>query len=289
MPTTIKLPTAKFVHDFVKSTLAALAKEKDSAVADIRNAFGTAEDKNHVEKRAIAIAIRLHKLPDSKLQQTMYHLTHYIAALGLWERALRQGQLDLDKAGVAAEGEDGEGGEPDRHRREDRRDATEETPGRDRWHALAGPEAGGCDGRRDQQGHAGRLSSNLCIVGVDPGSHGCAAFLTGSGASARIELFDLPYVDGHLDYRAYRDLLRRWTPNAAYIKNVWPRSSRAPKNKGAGMGFISASKFMDNVGALKGITACEVDDCHLVTPVSWKRSFSCSSSPRAICAGCLPN
>jgi len=123
--------------------------------------------------------------------------------------------------------------------------------------------------------------SNLCIVGLDPGAKGCAAFLTGSGATARIELFDLPYVDGHLNYRAYRDLLRRWSPNVAYIENVWPRSSRAPNNKGQGMGFVSGSKFMDNVGALKGITACEVDDCHLVTPVSWKRRFNLLKQPKS--------
>jgi hypothetical protein len=110
VPATIKLPSAKYIDDFVKKTLANLTKEKDSAVADIRNAFGTAEDKNHVEKRAIAIAIRLFKLPDSKLQQTLYHLTHYIAALSLWERALKQGQLDLEKAG-GADDEEGEGEE----------------------------------------------------------------------------------------------------------------------------------------------------------------------------------
>ena len=108
VPTTIKLPSAKYVDDFVKKTLANLTAEKDSAVADIRSAHGVAQEKYHVEKRAIAIAIRLYKLPDSKLQETMYHLTHYIAALGLWERALKQGQLDLEKAGPAEddEGED---------------------------------------------------------------------------------------------------------------------------------------------------------------------------------------
>jgi hypothetical protein len=108
VPTTIKLPSAKYVDDFVKKTLANLTAEKDSAVGDIRSAHGVAQEKYHVEKRAMAIAIRLHKLPDSKLQETMYHLTHYIAALDLWTRALKQGQLDLDKAAPAAddEGED---------------------------------------------------------------------------------------------------------------------------------------------------------------------------------------
>lgn len=108
VPTTIKLPSAKYVDDFVKKTLANLTAEKDSAVGDIRSAHGVAQEKYHVEKRAIAIAIRLHKLPDSKLQETMYHLTHYIAALDLWTRALKQGQLDLDRATPAAddEGED---------------------------------------------------------------------------------------------------------------------------------------------------------------------------------------
>lgn len=108
VPTTIKLPTAKYVDDFVKKTLVNLTAEKDSAVGDIRNAHGVAQDKYHVEKRAMAIAIRLFKLPDSKLQETMYHLTHYIAALGLWERALKQGQLDLDRAVPAKDDDEGE-------------------------------------------------------------------------------------------------------------------------------------------------------------------------------------
>jgi len=112
VPTTIKLPSAKYVDDFVKKTLANLTAEKDSAVGDIRSAHGVAQEKYHVEKRAMAIAIRLHKLPDSKLQETMYHLTHYIAALDLWVRALKQGQLDLDKA-VPAEDEGDDDGQTD--------------------------------------------------------------------------------------------------------------------------------------------------------------------------------
>ena len=112
VPTTIKLPTAKYVDDFVKKTLANLTAEKDAAVADIRSAHGVAQEKYHVEKRAMAIAIRLFKLPDSKLQETMYHLTHYIAALDLWVRALKQGQLDLDKA-APAEGEGEDDGQTD--------------------------------------------------------------------------------------------------------------------------------------------------------------------------------
>ena len=84
VPTTIKLPSAKYVDDFVKKTLANLTAEKDAAVADIRSAHGVAQEKYHVEKRAMASAIRLFKLPDSPLHETMYHLTHFIAALDLW-------------------------------------------------------------------------------------------------------------------------------------------------------------------------------------------------------------
>jgi len=127
VPTTIKLPSAKYVDDFVKKTLANLTAEKDSAVGDIRSAHGVAQEKYHVEKRAMAIAIRLHKLPDSKLQETMYHLTHYIAALSLWERALKQGQLDLDKA-VPAEDEGDDDGQTDI---EDKISETDEPAGTD--------------------------------------------------------------------------------------------------------------------------------------------------------------
>ena len=127
VPTTIKLPSAKYVDDFVKKTLANLTAEKDSAVGDIRSAHGVAQEKYHVEKRAMAIAIRLHKLPDSKLQETMYHLTHYIAALSLWERALKQGQLDLDKA-VPAEDEGDDDGQTNI---EDKISETDEPAGTD--------------------------------------------------------------------------------------------------------------------------------------------------------------
>lgn len=113
VPPTIKLPSAKFVDDFVKKTLASLTAEKDSAVADLRNAHGAAQEKNHIEKRAMSMAIRLHKMPDSKLQETLYHLTHYIASLSLWERALKQGQLDLEKAGPVEDEEGEDDGQTD--------------------------------------------------------------------------------------------------------------------------------------------------------------------------------
>ena len=109
VPPTIKLPSAKFVSDFVTKTLASLTTEKDSAVADIRNAHGSAQEKNHVESRAMSIAIRLHKMPNSKLYETMYHLAHYMAALDLWKRALEQGHLLDRKADESEDDAEGEG------------------------------------------------------------------------------------------------------------------------------------------------------------------------------------
>lgn len=112
------------------------------------------------------------------------------------------------------------------------------------------------------------------ILGIDPGRSGAAALITGGGGFSReLEVYDLPFdEEGVLDYRAYRDLIVRLAPDIAYAENVWPRSSRAPNAKD-GMGFITSNKFMKSVGALEGITACHVPDCHKVTPVSWKRRF----------------
>jgi hypothetical protein len=88
-----------------------------------------------------------------------------------------------------------------------------------------------------------------------------------------IKIIDLPFDDdGVLDYRRWRDILIAWKPDVFYVENVWPRSIRAPNSKD-GMGFISSNKFMKSVGALEGIAACYVPDCHKVTPVVWKRAF----------------
>ena len=112
------------------------------------------------------------------------------------------------------------------------------------------------------------------LLGLDPGRHGAAALITeGGGLHRRLEIVDLPFDDdGNFEYRVYRDLLLRWQPDIAYVENVWPRSARAPNAKD-GMGFIASNKFMSGVGALQGITACYVPDCHKVTPASWKRTF----------------
>lgn len=112
------------------------------------------------------------------------------------------------------------------------------------------------------------------VASADPGRKGAAALITGgSGFRRTIELINLPFDDdGLLDYRAWRDILVRWSPDVFYVENVWPRSIRAPNAKD-GMGFISSNKFMKSVGALEAVAACYVPDCHKVTPVVWKRAF----------------
>jgi hypothetical protein len=106
------------------------------------------------------------------------------------------------------------------------------------------------------------------IAGIDPGITGAATLITvGSGIS--IITVDIATTgekkQRRIDYRAYRDLLRRWQPDVLYFENV---------RAFVGMGVISAGKFGHSIGALEAISACEIDNCHLVLPQVWKRHFN---------------
>ena len=114
------------------------------------------------------------------------------------------------------------------------------------------------------------------VLGIDPGISGALAlieFQSGGANRPSIIIEDLPVIDGHIDYRRYRDRVRDLKPDKAYIENVWPRPVGS---RGGGMGFNTAGKFMRTTGGLEAITACEVGDygdCIWVTPVVWQRMF----------------
>lgn len=108
------------------------------------------------------------------------------------------------------------------------------------------------------------------IVGIDPGITGAASLITSGGRSnfPTIKTVDIMTTgDGkkrRIDYRAYRDLLRGWSPDYLYFENV---------RAFLGQGVMAAGKFGHSIGALEAISACEVDNCVLVLPQVWKRRF----------------
>jgi crossover junction endodeoxyribonuclease RuvC len=108
----------------------------------------------------------------------------------------------------------------------------------------------------------------LKVCGIDPGITGAATLITG-GSGISIVTVDIPITgekkQRRVDYRAFRDLLRRWQPDVLYFENV---------RAFIGRGVISAGKFGHSIGALEAICACEVDNCHLVLPQVWKRHFN---------------
>lgn len=115
------------------------------------------------------------------------------------------------------------------------------------------------------------------IAGIDIGKKGAAALITSRRLLApRFEVVDLPFNDKELNYRAYRDLLRSWQPDWIYIENVWaiPRNPFG-NSKLQGQGIAQAGRFSQTIGAIKAISACEVElgHCILVTPQRWKKLF----------------
>lgn len=96
-PETMRLPPKGFIKKLVTVTLKKFEDEAASARGDMGGTIATACEKNHVEKRALAIARRLHKLPPKKLQETYFHLMDYMEELRIRQRAEEQGQLSLDQ------------------------------------------------------------------------------------------------------------------------------------------------------------------------------------------------
>ncbi len=111
VPASIKLPSANFISKLVKTTLPNIEEDMVSLRGDIGSTIANAVEKNNVEKRALAIARRLHKMPDRKFQETWFHLLHYAEALGFQARADKQGQLELEQTADDGGEDDGEGDE----------------------------------------------------------------------------------------------------------------------------------------------------------------------------------
>jgi hypothetical protein len=103
------------------------------------------------------------------------------------------------------------------------------------------------------------------ILGCDPGLRGAIAFLYDDG---RIDVLDIPTVDGSVDVDALVRRVRGHAPRIAIIE----KAQAMPKQ-----GVVSVFKYGTAFGALCAVTAlCEIPT-HLVSPAKWKRYFALDS------------
>jgi crossover junction endodeoxyribonuclease RuvC len=105
------------------------------------------------------------------------------------------------------------------------------------------------------------ITSGAPILGIDPGITGGIAALYPDG---RIEVYDIPTVDGSVDVDALVRRVREQAPRLAVIE----KAQAMPKQ-----GVVSVFKYGCAYGALCAVTAlCEIPT-HLVSPRKWKSHF----------------
>jgi hypothetical protein len=80
-----------------------VAQEKAGEMGEM---VAKAVETKHFDRKALSIVRGLESMSDNKLQTTLPHLLMYIDALGLTERAKRQGQLLAGAAGGDGEADD---------------------------------------------------------------------------------------------------------------------------------------------------------------------------------------
>lgn len=105
------------------------------------------------------------------------------------------------------------------------------------------------------------------ILGVDPGVNGAAALYEPHRTAAsglRWTVIDLPMVEGGLDVPAFRDWLRRYSPDHAFLEWVSPMK---------GWGTIPSFRLGTSYGQLRATLACVDIPTSQVTPTSWKRAL----------------
>lgn len=109
--------------------------------------------------------------------------------------------------------------------------------------------------------------SEICILGVDPGSSGAIALYWPS-APHTIIAEDVPTVDGAINPAALARRLEEARPSLAMVELV----GAMPKQ-----GVSSTFKFGVAYGLVRGVIGAAFIPMHLVTPGKWKKHFRLSS------------
>jgi crossover junction endodeoxyribonuclease RuvC len=115
------------------------------------------------------------------------------------------------------------------------------------------------------------MSTDRCILGVDPGLTGALAFFF-PGFPARIATDDMPVAGGEINAAGLADRIRKMRPDVALIERVGAMP---------GQGVSSTFKFGASFGVVCGVLAALEIPCHRVSPASWKKHFRLSSDKEA--------
>lgn len=110
-----------------------------------------------------------------------------------------------------------------------------------------------------------------CILGIDPGLSGAAAFYF-PAAPDRVAVYDMPVVAKSIDAASLARRIEQMRPDLAIVENVGARP---------GQGVSSMFRFGVAHGAVLGALAALNVPTHLVSPTSWKRHFKLDSDKEA--------
>lgn len=109
-------------------------------------------------------------------------------------------------------------------------------------------------------------SSNICILGIDPGLSGALAFYFPVQQVVSAE--DMPVVAGDVDAATLAARIIQMRPDVAIVESVGARP---------GQGVSSTFKFGCGFGIVRGVIAASGVPLHLVSPAKWKRGFGLNS------------
>ena len=111
------------------------------------------------------------------------------------------------------------------------------------------------------------MSTQSCILGIDPGLSGAISFFFPASPD-RVVAEDTPVVDGRVDVVTLAARIGQMMPSFAIIENV----HSMPKQ-----GVSSTFKFGMAFGAVQGVVGALSIPHYFVTPQVWKKHFKLSA------------
>ena len=100
--TTLNFPKKTLLQDLAK-TKRETTKRARSQTGIFGQAVKDAVETGHVDRKALAIALKLDSLDDETLHVTVFHMIEYMKGLGIMERAMAQEEMfDADKIDAKA-------------------------------------------------------------------------------------------------------------------------------------------------------------------------------------------
>ena len=116
------------------------------------------------------------------------------------------------------------------------------------------------------------MTTEPCIVAVDPGLTGAVAFYFPS-LPDRVTVEDLPVIAGRFDVHALDRRLRQMAPTLGVIEAVNAMPSIGAGGQRRTMGASSAFNFGRGLGEVETVLMLAGMPLHRFTPGSWKKFF----------------